>query len=131
MSKGIFGFIIMVFLLVAVQRLMSPEFFTEVLGLKGYSAEQVKWFIQFLKPVILAAVFALSVSLIFGVAPLSSLGLALVGMILFMSMQSQWFLSILGLNQSEQVEFAYRMKFMAPVIIAGIMVAIGFTLSRG
>ena len=130
-GRGLIGFFILLFLLVAYNRLANPEFLDK-LGLTGnMSKEEIKFYITFFQPLMLAGILGITVAIIFpgtGVPEAAMLGL--IGIIAYLTFTSQWFFSLIGVTFSEQERISDLVTYFAPVLISGILVGIAFVIMK-
>ena len=124
-GRVIGGFLVMLFLMVAFVKLTDVETIKS-LGVTGeLENEQIKWYLNFFKPLALMAILTMSVAIIFpGTGAPEAIMLGLTGIVAYLTFSSQWFFSIIGLSATETSTVQNVLQTFAPVILSALMVTI-------
>jgi len=130
-GRGLTGFFILLFFLIAYNRIATPEFF-EIVGISGnLSKEDIRYYATFLQPLMFAVILAITAAIIFpGTGLPEAAMLGFVGVIAYLTFTSQWFYSIMGMGSLEQKNISGIINYLAPIIISGIMMGVAFVAMK-
>lgn len=124
-GRVIGGFLVLIFMMVIFVKLTDVATIKS-LGVTGdLENEQIKWYLNFFKPLALMAILTLSVAIIFpGTGAPEAIMLGLTGIVAYLTFSSQWFFSIIGLSVTETSTVQNVIKTFAPVILSAMMISI-------
>lgn len=110
--------------MIAYYKLASEEFL-KVIGLDQDQRTSITVYVNFLRPLIFFGILIVFVSLLYpGTGVPEAVMVALFGLIAFTLFTSQNFYNMIGLGLSEQNQINSIVRFMFPVIISGLMIAV-------
>ena len=130
-GRAVAGFLILIFTLVVYYRLAEPEFLEEVGVTGNLTKEQVKFYITFFQPVILLSILTAVVAIIFPDTKLPvAIMIAITGLIAYFTFTSQWFFSIIGFTNEEQLKITTLLSFLSPIIICALIISVAFVVIK-
>ena len=126
-GRAIGGFLILLFLMVAFTKLTDIDTIKS-LGVTGeLTNEQIKWYLNFFKPLALMAILTISVAIIFpGTGAPEAIMLGLTGIVAYLTFSSQWFFAFIGLSVDETRGVQNVIKTFTPIILSGLMIGVAF-----
>jgi hypothetical protein len=121
-KKLLVGLVMLIFFFTVYERLTNPSFLV-MIGLSQANERNTGIFISFISPLIIIGVITSIMFFVFGVHPITSFMVALVGFIAYFLFTSPVFFSILGLTYSEQTAAIVWVDYLRPIFITGIILA--------
>lgn len=116
------GMIILIFTFTVYNTIVNPDFLAAT-GLTGLSENQLIIFMGVLNPIIVLGIITGVMFFVFGAGAVTSIMVAVLGFVIYLTFTNTTFMSIIGLSPMQQAGAMNWLSYLQPVIISGIILA--------
>ena len=119
--------ILLIFTFNLYNTVMNPDFLYSI-GVTGLAHNQIQTIMGVLNPIIVLGIITGVMFIVFGISPVTSVMVAILGLVMYFIFTSPMFMSILGMDVSQQAGAMNWLNYLQPVIISGIILAAAVVL---
>lgn len=121
------GMLILIFTFTSYNTIMNPDFLTAT-GLTQLTQSQIQTIMGVINPIIVLGILTGVMFFIFGISPMTSFMVAILGLVMYFIFSSTMFMTIIGMDPVQQASAINWLDYLQPIIISGIILAAAVVL---